>query len=490
MSAFNKIYNKYITEAEKLQKLDNFSQVLSDNPDLKIAMELCLEIEAIEQGAEAIVVGGSVRDILLGKKPKDIDIATNVDIDTIASTFHTADIGKSKDFGIVAVLYKKMVFEVAHYREDEYQGDTDSRHPSSVKLTKSFEGDSSRRDITINSLGLRTDGTIVDYQGGLDDIKKGVIKAVGMPKDRFIEDALRMMRVGRFMARYGFTLDPETKNAIIELKELIKKIAPERIREELFKSASRGSALATYIEHLKEVGLLQLILPEIAEMDTLEQLPEHHPEGNVFAHTMSALRTSKSNDPLVNMAILFHDIGKLVTKTYAPDTNKVRYHGHEGESNKVFDNVANRLKFTNEQKEAILFSAQHHMIGHKLDEVKKSRLLNLRQNKNWDTLKHTIYADEASRGATKFDPTDYEKRMNQVEDVTKKFGEKQEFEKKMSGFVDGRLIMNLVPLIKGTDIGKIKDTTREWIITQDFNVSSDDVVKYVKHLGRELGYNT
>ena len=98
MSAFNKIYNKYITEAEKLQKLDNFSQVLNDNNDLKVAMELCLEIEALEQGAEAIVVGGSVRDILLGKKPKDIDIATNVDIDKIVSNFHTADIGKSKDF--------------------------------------------------------------------------------------------------------------------------------------------------------------------------------------------------------------------------------------------------------------------------------------------------------------------------------------------------------------------------------------------------------
>ena len=488
MSAFNKIYNKYITEAEKLQKLDNFSQVLNDNNDLKVAMELCLEIEALEQGAEAIVVGGSVRDILLGKKPKDIDIATNVDIDKIVSNFHTADIGKSKDFGIVAVLYKNMVFEVAHYREDVYEGSTDSRHPSSVKLANTFEGDSSRRDITINSLGLKTDGTIIDYQGGLDDIKKGVIKAVGMPKDRFIEDALRMMRIGRFMARYGFVIDPDTKNAIIELKDLIKKIAPERIREELFKSASSGKALATYIEHLKEVGLLQLILPEIAEMDTLEQLPEHHPEGNVFAHSMSALRASKSNDPIVNVSILFHDLGKLITKGYDEKTKKVHYRGHEGESSKVLNKIADRLKFTNEQREAILFSCENHMIGHKLDEVKKSRLLHLRQNKNWDVLKHTIYADEASRGITKFDPNDYENRMNQVEDVTKKFGEKQAFEKRMSGYVDGKMIMSIVPLIKGTDIGKIKDATREWIIAKDFLVAPEQVVAFIKQQARELGY--
>lgn len=208
--------------------------------------------------------------------------------------------------------------------------------------------------------------------------------------------------------------------------------------------------------------------------------------GTVFQHTMEALKNSKSNDPLVNMAILFHDIGKLVTKTYAPDTNKVRYHGHEGESNKVFDKIANRLKFTNEQKEAILFAAENHMIGHKLDEVKKSRLLHLRQNKNWDTLKHTIYADEASRGSTKFDPNEYETRMNKVEDIANKFGAKQDFEKRMSGYVDGRMIMNILPKIKGTDIGIIKNAVREWIITNDFNVTPEEVTAKIKELGQGI----
>lgn len=278
-NTFEKAYNNMILEAEVRKKLDNFDEIINSNPDLKTALSLCIEIEHMEPNAEALIVGGSVRDIVLNKKPKDIDIATNVDIDKIANHFKTADIGKSKDFGIVAVLYKGMVFEVAHYREDVHEGNTDARHPSGINLTNNFKTDSDRRDITINSLGLTTDGTIIDYQGGLDDIKNGVIKAVGKPKDRFIEDALRLLRVSRFLARYGFKLDQTTKTAMIETKELIKKIAPERIRDELIKSSNSGVQLANYIEHLRDIGLLSLILPEIDIMSKYEHTITTHPEG-------------------------------------------------------------------------------------------------------------------------------------------------------------------------------------------------------------------
>lgn len=486
-NTFKEAYNNMILEAEVRKKLDNFDEIINSNPDLKTALSLCIEIEHMEPNAEALIVGGSVRDIVLNKKPKDIDIATNVDIDKIANHFKTADIGKSKDFGIVAVLYKGMVFEVAHYREDVHEGNTDARHPSGINLANNFKTDSDRRDITINSLGLSTDGTIIDYQGGLDDIKNGVIKAVGKPKDRFIEDALRMMRVGRFMARYGFSMEPDTKNAIIELKDLIKKIAPERIREELIKSASSGVQLANYIEHLKDVGLLKLILPEIDTMSNFEHTPATHPEGNVFEHTMEALRKSNSNDPITNIAIMFHDLGKTITQTYDIDTRNVKYHGHEAEGVKLFDIIVKRLKFNNEDRDAITFAIEHHMLGRSFTDIKKSKLLQLRQDKNWSVLKNTIYGDEAARKHL-FDPNEYETRMNKVEDITNKFGEKKAFETKMSGYVDGRMIMNVIPLIKGTDVGTIKNQAREWIIANDFNVSPDDVTKFIKHLGRELGY--
>lgn len=272
-------FRQHLLNEETRQKLENFQAILDSNPDLKNAIDLCKEIEALEPNAEALVVGGSVRDILLKKNPKDVDIATNVDIDKIEKSFKAVDIGKSKDFGIVSVQYNGGIYEIAHYREDKFEGKTDSRHPTGVDLNVSFKEDSARRDITINSLGLSTAGDVIDYQGGLEDIKNGVIKAVGKPKDRFIEDSLRMVRVLRFMARFGFTLDPETKQAIIELKDTIKNVSPERIREELFKSASSGKALANYIEHLKEVGLLKLILPEIDVMSDFKHEVESHPEG-------------------------------------------------------------------------------------------------------------------------------------------------------------------------------------------------------------------
>lgn len=480
-------FKKFLLSEMIRQKLKNFQSVLDNNPDLKNAIELCKKIESLEPKAEALVVGGSVRDILLNKNPKDVDIATNVDIQKIANNFHTADIGKSKDFGIVTVQFNDGMYEVAHYREDEYEGETDSRHPSGVKLSTSFETDSARRDITINSLGLSTDGEIIDYQGGLEDLKNGIIKAVGSPKDRFIEDSLRMLRVGRFMARYGFTLDPATRQAIIDLKDTIINVSPERIREELFKSASNGKSLANYIEHLKEVGLLKLILPEIDVMSDFEQTKESHPEGNVFEHTMEALRQSKSNDALTNIALMFHDLGKPASQSFDPVTGRVKYLGHESSGLPIFDAISERLKFSNEQKDAIRFGIENHMIGHKMGELKKSKLLNLRQNKNWDVLKNVIYGDEASRKHL-FNPEEHETKMKKTEELAAQFGKKEEFEKKMSSFVNGRMIMDVVPGIKGADIGKIKDQVRDWIVSNDFNIDPTQVNSYIQKIAKEIGY--
>ena len=481
-----KSFKQFILDEEVRRTMSNFSDILNNNPDLKNAIDLCRKIESLEPNAEALVVGGSVRDILLNKKPKDIDIATNVDIDKIVSNFKTADIGQSKDFGIVAVLFNGGVYEVAHYREDVYQGNTDARHPSDVKFSNTFKTDSERRDITINSLGLSTNGEIIDYQGGLDDLKNQIIRAVGSPKDRFIEDALRMMRVGRFMARYGFKIDDNTRNAIIELKDTIKKISPERIRDELFKAASSGASLANYIEHLKDVGLLKLILPEIDVMDQYEHSPEHHPEGNVFQHTMGALRQSKSNDPITNMAIMFHDLGKPASRTYS-DTGSVQYHGHEKAGIDVFNAVSNRLKLSNEEKEAIKFAIEYHMVGHHITDLKKSKILSLRQNKNWDLLRNVLWSDDASRQGA-FEPKYHLKNMEEVEKILQQFGEKEAFEKRMNALVNGQLIMSLIPKIKGKDIGSIKEQTREWVIQRDFNVTKEEVARFITDRAAELGY--
>ena len=231
-----------------------------------------------ELGEEALIVGGSVRDIIMGKEPHDVDIASSASPDQIGTIFKTYDIGKSKDFGIVVVQQDGYDFEVAQFRVDS-AGSSDNRRPDSVTYVKDFKDDASRRDFSINALGINSEGEIVDHFGGIDDIKNQMIKAVGDPRKRFSEDALRIIRLLRFSANMGFTIEQKTFDAAKELAPLVVKLSAERIRDEMYKSAKSGKSLAKFIEGLDSVGLLSIILPEIYTMKELQHHHIHHPEG-------------------------------------------------------------------------------------------------------------------------------------------------------------------------------------------------------------------
>lgn len=233
-------------------------------------------------------------------------------------------------------------------------------------------------------------------------------------------------------------------------------------------------------------------------IENLEEYDPNNPEhrdpkkykihaGTVFDHTMEALRQSKSTDPVTNIALMLHDLGKPVSQTVDPETGRVQYKGHEKGGLDVFKIVSDRLRFSNDQKESIQFGIENHMVGHKMGELKKSKLLNLRQNKNWGVLKDVIYGDEASRKHL-FNPEEHEAKMNKAEDLATQFGKKDEFEKKMSTLVNGRLIMDLIPKIRGTDIGKVKEQVRDWIVMNDFNVNSNQINQFIQKAGKELGY--
>ena len=447
---------------------------------LKTAVDLLNELDKLEPNSENLIVGGAVRDLLLGEQPHDIDLATNINIDKIQQHFKTADIGKSKDFGITQVQYNGETFEVAHFREDGSY--SDSRRPDSVKSIKSFAGDASRRDLTINALGIDKNGVIHDYVGGIDDLKNKLIRTVGEPFKRFTEDALRLMRIGRFSAKLGFKIEPATLKAMTELKDLITKVTSERIRGELFKMAGvSGSAIASYIEHLQETGILELILPEISQLINKPHSQKFHPESpHVFGHIMSALRHSRSKVPIVNMAILFHDVGKLVTQG-VNDEGLPSYHGHEGDDGiAVFENIANRLKFSTAEKLAIEFAIKYHMLADNFQNMKKSKVVAMRQSPYWNILSEVMYTDNVSRGKAA-DVNDYNKEMQYVEDLFAKFGEKDAFEQRMKNFVDGRMVMELRPDAKTTDIGVIKNAARDFVIQKDFQVSPEEVKEFIKN---------
>jgi len=394
-----------------------------------------------------------------------------------------------------------------------------NRYPNTIKLTNSFEEDSKRRDLTFNALGLNKDGVIIDYHNGIEDLNNKIIKTVGDAKERFIEDGLRVIRCLRFSSKMGFTIEPSTKSAIIELKYLVSNLSSERIRDELYKAATSGNSLANFIEHLDDVGLLVDILPEMKALQKSPHFYLHHPEGakvidvtknepykskkdlsdfditnpehqdiskykilegNAYEHTLAALRASKSTDPVELICCLLHDIGKAIT--HKEENGKHSYNGHEFDGLKLVDDIAVRLKLPNKDKEAIKFAMEHHMKAHKIKELNKNKLLAIRQNPNWPYLKSTIYSDEASRGTPLFNEKEFQDKMEYIESVFKKFGETEAFEKKMSELITGKIIMELIPGIQGKDIGIIKEKIRQWIVDNDFQVTPEEVKQKILNI--------
>ena len=490
MNTFKQFY-----EARATQSVDNWDKVIASSGELQAALEILDIIN--KRGSEALIVGGAVRDIILGKEPHDVDIATNMDMEKVADTFKSFDIGKSQDFGIVAVPYKDYTFEIAHYREEF--GTSDARHPDEVRDVDSFEQDSARRDITINSLGLDAAGTIIDYQGGLEDIKNGLIRAVGKPDERIKEDALRIIRALRFAAKFGFDIEPETKRAVQELGHMLFRdednpektgVSAERLHDELFKMAEAGGpALADFIDKLDEVGLLDKFLPEVKAMQGVQHQPEHHPEGDVGQHVQAALRASTvKGKPITTLAILFHDIGKPGTYALTPSDKypdgKHTFHGHDSFGVDVFHKIANRLRFSKDEKTAISFVIQNHMKPYMADKMKPSKLLALKNSPYWDEIKEVLYADIHSRGTEgEFakGPQDYTDILRHFDTKTQGLGDKDEIKSKLKGLVDGHMIMQLTGAT-GIEIGRIKDQVEEWILNDKPDATREDVEEYIKSI--------
>ena len=476
MKPFRKIFIEQV-----FKKLDKFDQFKETIPELKVAHDLCIRIEKLYPGSEALIVGGAVRDLIQGKAPHDFDIATNVDVESLKQHFKLFDIG-GKKFNTIGVSFEGYHFEVANFRVDE-------KNPESRKATKTtkantFKEDSARRDLTINSLGLNTKGEIEDYQNGIEDIKNNLIRTVGRPEDRYQEDPLRILRTMRFSAKLGWNIEDNTKKVTKELASTALKVSIERITDELKKASSSGKSLANYIRLLDDNLLLQPFLPEIKALQKFEHNPIHHPEGNVFEHTMKALESSKTNDPLTNLSILFHDIGKATTAGIHPDTGQPTYHGHEEQSTVIFENLARRLKFSNDEIDAIKYVVANHMRAYKMGEMSKNKALQIRQSPYWDMLKQVMIADQLARGGSL---AELETQFQNVEQMIKTFGEKQVFEKRISALINGNMIINIAKelgyVFNKTNahyIGDVKNQLRDIIIKKAFNVSSEEIAEEIK----------
>jgi len=320
-----------------------------------------------QAGFEAFIVGGCVRDYLMGKEPKDWDITTNARPEQILKIFKEA---KYKNiFGTVILPIKKndkliTVLEITTYRSE--QGYSDRRHPDKIKFEDKLEKDLERRDFTINALALDINGKekIIDLFGGQKDIKAKIIRAVGEPSDRFKEDALRMLRAVRFSAQLGFSLEPKTKRAIIKLAGSLKFVSQERIRDELIKIlASDRPAEGIYL--LKDCKLLQYIIPELERGVTVKQ--DRHHIYPVFKHNVLALKHCPSKEWPVRLAALLHDVAKPKTKKII--NNVATFYNHEYLGAKMVEKIMKRLKFSKEETERVVNLVKNHMFYYNVGEV-------------------------------------------------------------------------------------------------------------------------
>jgi poly(A) polymerase len=319
-------------------------------------------------GHQAWLVGGCVRDLLLGVKPKDFDIATDARPDRIMDLFpRSGRVGAH--FGVVLVRDVFDQVEVATFRSDHDY--LDGRHPEHVRFESDPREDVLRRDFTINGLMLDPDtNRVLDYVDGQGDLKRGIVRAIGDPWARFREDHLRLLRGIRFAARFGFEIDPATFEAIRRDHALILKVAMERVREELVRILTEGGARRGF-ELLDASGMLGDLLPEVAAMKGVEQPPEYHPEGDVWKHTLLLLEQLRDPSPTLALGALLHDVGKPATFRVA---DRIRFDGHVEEGVRLAHAILTRLRFSREEIEQVEALVENHMRFKDVHRMKESTL--------------------------------------------------------------------------------------------------------------------
>jgi poly(A) polymerase len=325
-------------------------------------------------GFLAFWVGGCVRDFLLGREPGDYDIVTCALPEQIEQLFkRTIPVGRK--FGVMVVVESGRQFQVATFRaEADYQ---DGRHPERVAFGDA-EADARRRDFTVN--GLFYDPVrkqLHDWVGGEADLRARIIRTIGAPVERFAEDHLRLLRAVRFAVQLDFGIEAGTFAALKANAAKIKTISAERVREELVKlfrppHAPRG------LDLLRESGLLEQVLPEIAATVACEQSPDFHPEGTVFNHLRLMLQhMPRDADPSLPWAVLLHDVAKPVTASADPETGSTHFYGHEKIGADMAGEILERLRFPRKQIDEVIKAVLFHMQFKDALQMRKSTLRRL-----------------------------------------------------------------------------------------------------------------
>ncbi len=374
-------------------------------------------------GYEAFVVGGSVRDMLIGRAPKDWDITTNALPEEIIPLFPKAVY--ENNFGTVAVVFEEealdspvRTIEVTTYRSDGTY--TDGRHPDKVQFSKTIDEDLKRRDFTINAIAYDPmSDKLVDLYKGQEDVKDKRLRTVGNPEDRFGEDALRLLRAVRLATELGFHVEQDTYEAIITEGHRLKHVSRERIRDEFLKIIMSDNP-KDGIELLRTTGLLPYVVPQLLDSWNVQQNKSDILD--VYTHLINSLQHAADKDyPLhVRLAALFHDIGKPATRRFDKKTKDYTFYGHEVVGARIVKDICKRLVLPKKTSEHVFLLVRYHMFFSDPDLITLSAvrriITNVGKERIWDLI-NLRYCDRIGMGRPKEDPYRLRKYEAMIEEA-------------------------------------------------------------------------
>ena len=424
-----------------------------------------------KNGLEGYVVGGCVRDTLLGKEPKDWDVCTNAKPEKVMSVFEGFNIiPTGLQHGTVTVVINHIGYEITTYRVD---GDySDGRHPDSVSFTSSLAEDLSRRDFTVNALAYNEVEGIVDIFGGIEDLRRKRIKCVGKAVDRFNEDALRILRALRFSSVLDFEIDKETKKAIFEVYKNLDKIAKERINAEFSKLILGVNNVKILREYEK---IIFYIIPELKKLKGFEQNNPYH-TFDVWVHSLKTLYEIKEKDLELRLAALFHDIAK--PDCYSMDENGVgHFYEHPEKSSEITENIMKDLKFSNEEISVVTTLIKNH--DNQLSNTKKC----LRKILNKMEMPLLLRLLELKKADIKAQNPKYIDRLSDIEKfekVIENFSVEDECFSLKHLKVNGNDLISM-GIKPGKQMGEILNNLLSLVVDEQLVNERDELLKYIQN---------
>ena len=422
-------------------------------------------------GYEAYIVGGAVRDSILNREIHDVDITTSRMVDEIKDIFKDYKIvDLAEKFGTIVVVFDDFSTEITTYRIEK---DYDGRKPHSLVFSRNILDDLKRRDFTINALIMDKDGEIKDFFNGKEDMKASIIRAIGNPIERLNEDYLRILRAIRFASQLDFDIDEDLIFAIKETKKGLEKISAERIRDEFSKILISDNPVKG-LNYMMDLGIFDIIIPEISPMKDFDQETPFH-NLDLWKHSLSVVKNSE-NDLEIRLAAIFHDIGKLYTKSYSKDSI-AHYYNHQKVSRDLTEKILKRLRYPNKVVENVCNLANMHMDS--MNEYSKKRVKRLLSKYGEEGVKKLFNLHRADMTSMNNQNGKIFSNLDKGEEYLSEILENEEVFDRNNIDINGNDLIN-IGFKEGKIIGIILDDIEEKVLGEEIENSKAQIIEYVK----------